>query len=149
VTQLYRNVLDLQIRGYADLASRWFRAMSSMTGVRNDSRARGRHELKRIGRATTSSVVVEVDSTRPLRITLELRAEGVCSLPRIALLQQTDPGRPPISDVCLESPHGDVPLTLRIRIPDLQPAGTYYAQLRHADGCTMGALSVDLAEGRS
>ena len=90
-----------------------------------------------------SNLSVEVVSSRPIRVTLDLRAHSG----RVALMGEgmraADSGSPPLGDVTFVDADGDDCLVVRIRVADDQPAGTYTGVVTDAQsGEHCGTLSV-------
>jgi hypothetical protein len=97
----------------------------------------------------SAAVAIEVVSSRPARVRLDLRARHSGRLALAAGgLRALDHGRPALGDVAfVAGENGDGP-TMRIRVPDEQPADLYTGVvIDTVSGEPCGTLSVRVAAG--
>lgn len=149
-----RAFTDGLFRTYADLASRWLDMMAAVAGGVSASAGNGTarsgpadHAGAAPARQGTEPVAIEVDSKRPITVTLDLRPGAATLRLGSQPLADPDPQKPSLRDVLLEPPEDDHPMLVRIRVPDLQPAGTYSAVVYEREaGRPQGTLSVTIPE---
>jgi len=91
-------------------------------------------------------VKIEVASARPTEVSLDLRAPATTRTLLLHALRSVDPEKPRLTDVAF-NPGGDgKPASLRIRVPDNQPGGTYNGLIiDEATSRPVGTLSVSIA----
>jgi hypothetical protein len=70
-------------------------------------------------------VRIEVASTRPTEVSVDLRPDAVGRRLVVQGLHGVDPGTPKLGDVALEADPDGAPLRVRVRVPDDVPRGTY------------------------
>ena len=151
-----RDLTDRYFRTYTDLAARWLDLMSAMTNGataqngQNGSTANGAPQTDgtraETGTAEAGPVAIEVDSQRPIKVTLDLHP-GATSL-RLGSqpLCHPDSDKPPLRDVLFEPAEEGEPMTLRLRVPDNQPEGIYSAVVfDRREGKPRGTVSVAIS----
>jgi hypothetical protein len=75
--------------------------------------------------AVPAGVRIEVASTRPVEVQLDLRPEAAGARLLIHALRAVDPDKPRLTDVVLEAASANEPARLRIGVRDDQPGGVY------------------------
>jgi hypothetical protein len=93
-------------------------------------------------------VVVQVRSAQAAEVAIDLRPEASGKRVAVQALRSPTPGPPRISDVALSGDGVDAPLTLRIAVPDDQPAGIYNGMVIDEDsGLPLGTVSLLVGQG--
>lgn len=86
---------------------------------------------------------VEIISTRPTHVTLDLRAGSEPDALAISSLHASDPHNPPLSDVAISRNHGEGHVAVRIRVSPEQPSDVYSGPLIDgSSGELRGTLTV-------
>jgi hypothetical protein len=94
--------------------------------------------------AARARVRVEIASTRPAEVAVDLRPEAAGRRLVVQALRAVDPGLPRLADVVIAADDGGV--TLRIRVPPDVPAGTYNGLVIDEDtSAPVGTVSVRVA----
>jgi hypothetical protein len=97
------------------------------------------------GAADVPRVKIAVASPSPTEVLVDLRPDATARRFVVHSLRAVGPDKPPISGVVLESTGGEEPLTLRIRVPAGQPAGTYSGLIVDADTSRLlGSVSLSI-----
>jgi hypothetical protein len=145
-----QGLFEMMLRLQTEMLPLWLDTMKSMLGADASSTSYEsglRAKASTNGAAKEGSAVVSIEliSTRPVRVSLELRDHSE-KLPLVSLgLRAVDPDRPMITDISfVPGDDGDGP-RLRIRIPEGQPPGVYSGVIVNRDtGEARGTLSVRL-----
>ncbi len=152
-----RGMTDGFFRSFADLTTRWLEVMSASTGSATGAGTNaspnhhgGQPSQKGAESSTSSSTVpvaIEVDSKRPVTVTLDLRPGSQARALGNQPLLDPDPDKQPLRDVLFEPPGDDSPLTVRIRVPESHPAGAFSAVVFEREGGQpQGTLSVTITD---
>lgn len=96
----------------------------------------------------SAGICVQVESARPARVTVDVRAgSGGRSLVAHAL-RSSDESLPRIGDIGVEDSRDGEAMSIRVRIPDDQPAGIYHGMIiDEASSLPVGTVSVVLEAG--
>jgi len=150
-----REVAERILRYSADLSALWFEFLVSMVGSTDVTdllrtlfrQPTGKPEATAAPDSTgTAAVSIEIVSSRPVRVTLDLRPEARGRSLCAQDLRAPESGKPPLTQVTFEHAPGGGASTVRIRVPDTQPPGTYSGAVIDRDtGDPRGTLSVRLA----
>ena len=99
------------------------------------------------GNAAPANVALEIESRRPTKIVLDLRTGNGASALATRGLFALDGDAAPLTDIAfLPGAPGQVP-TLKIRIPDTQPVGTYTgAVVDRGNHQPQGTISIRILE---
>jgi hypothetical protein len=145
-----REVADRVWRYYTDLGALWVDFLGSLAGdadlVRRlfgawQPRAAPSNPAPTNG---ATAISIEVSSTRPARVTIDLRPHSDRMPLACQELRALDAGKPPLTAVGFE-PNPDGSLSLRIRVPETHPPGVYVGAVIDRDtGQPRGTLSVTL-----
>lgn len=88
-------------------------------------------------------VAVSVSSARATEVVLDLRPEAGARRMVVQSLRSPDPGPPRIADVALTGDGVETPFTLRVHVPDDQPAGIYNGiVIEEESGLPLGTVSL-------
>lgn len=100
------------------------------------------------GRASSLAVPLDVASSRPVRVTLNLNPGARTAALQVLAMRTTDGVKPPLMDVSFQAQAGGGLPVLRIRVPAEQPAGVYHGVVcdAQAPDTVLGTLTVDLRE---
>ena len=91
-------------------------------------------------------VKIEVASTQPAEVTLDLRAEAMCRQLIVHALRAVDPEKPRLTEVGVRGGADGQPPSVWIRVPAGQPAGVYSGVIVDAQSSRpVGTLSVRVA----
>ncbi len=152
-----RGMTDGFFRSFADLTTRWLEVMSASTGAAtgagtttSPSHQGGQPSQNGTESTTSSSTVpvsIEVDSKRPITVTLDLRPGSQGRALGNQPLIDPDPDKKPLSDVLFEPQGDDSPLTIKIRVPESHPAGVFSGVVFEREGGQpQGTLSVAIKD---
>lgn len=90
---------------------------------------------------------VEIVSTRPTRVTLDLHAAAAPDTLAIRSLRASDPRKPPLSDVAITRNHGGGHTAVRIRVSPEQPSDSYSGSIIDSrSGELRGTLTVRIGD---
>jgi hypothetical protein len=93
-------------------------------------------------------VRIEVASTQPAEVSLDLRPEAARMRLVVHALRSVDPAKPHLTDVVLESGHAEEPLSVRIRVPADHPPGVYNGLIvDEGTSRLVGTLTVRVGSG--
>lgn len=97
--------------------------------------------------ARPTSVAVEICSSRPVRVTLDLKANATGRLLATHGLRAVEAEKAPLTDVSFEPAVDGTPVVLRMRVPEAQPAGLYTGVvIDKQNGDLLGTLSAQVSE---
>jgi hypothetical protein len=146
VQELVERMIQLQ----TEMLPLWLDAMRSMMGADASAASyapglRPKAATNGAAKSSSSAVSIELISTRPVRVSLELREHSE-TMPLVSLgLRAVDPDRPMLTDISFVPGDNGEGRRLRIRIPDGQPPGVYSGVIVNRDtGETRGTLGVRL-----
>lgn len=148
-----RDLAERMLRYYTDLASLWFDLMGSIAGNPDLMRNLfGLWQPKSEPSANATpvngamAVSIEIVSTRPTQVTLDLRPQSAGLFLATHGLRALDPEKPPLTDITFERSLDHGLTSLRIRVPEGQPADIYTGVVIDRDtGQPRGTLSVRIA----
>lgn len=151
------DVQDMMTRWFqytSELSELWFRMIGlAAAGAAPGAAAPGTPPVGAPGAAAEpgpaparSRVAVAVSCARPVEVILDLRPEACGERLRAHDLRSADADRPRIEGVVVE--RGADGVTLRIRVPDTHPDGTYSGLLLdEASSVPVGSVSVRVGRG--
>ena len=138
----FHDVTERTLRSLTDLAALWLQMLGSLIGV---ARPAGPSEPEHTGHRGAAASV-DVDSTQPVRIRLDLQPRARDAGLTVYALHALDPASPPLTDVGLEPVKDDSGVHIRLRVPPAQPPGQYSAVVVDATGNPCGTLAVRVGE---
>src|SRR5436190_1754459 len=101
------------------------RSWSTLFGAAEGDAGRTDVVSRSVDLAVPAGVRIEVASTRPVEVQLDLRPEAAGARLLIHALRAVDPDKPRLTDVVLEAASANEPARLRIGVRDDQPGGVY------------------------
>jgi hypothetical protein len=139
---------DAWFRPWADLTARWFEMMGSMAGGSPGARAgSGAASAPVNGTArpvADTATRLVINSQRPTTVDVDLPAGAVDLI--CDPLRSVDADVDPLTVTLVTMPNALV--TLRLDVPETQPAGTYRGSVRErATNQQVGQITIDLAAG--
>jgi hypothetical protein len=145
-----QELLDRMLRLQTEMVPLWLDAMRSMMGADASPASyapgfRARASTNGAVKERSAAVSIELISSRPVRVSLELREHSE-SLPLVSLgLRAVDPDIPTLTDITFVPADNGDGRRLRICIPDGQPPGVYSGVIVNRNtGETRGTLGVRL-----
>lgn len=94
-----------------------------------------------------ATVSVEIASSRPARVTIELQPKSEGRPLATFELRALDASKPPLTDIAFERDPSNEIVSVRIRVPDGQPSGVYTGVVVDREtGQARGTLSVRVTE---
>jgi hypothetical protein len=123
-----------------DLGALWLDAVQLL--VKHAGRGNGSAEPGNAGLAAGLQVGVEIASSRPVMVKLQLPASTGLTVPRVHALHAADPASPPLTGISFRTGGGAGAL-LHVEVPDHQPAGLYSGVVvDQASNEPLGTLSI-------
>lgn len=151
-TDSLQELLERLLRFQADMLPLWVETLSTLVIVdpsRNpfSARADAMTPSNGAGGNGASRVSIELLSTRPVRVSLDLREHSEV-LPLVVLgLHSVETKKPPLTHISFKPAKASDESKLSIRIPQSHPAGTYSGVIVNRDtGEARGTLSVRIEE---
>lgn len=151
-TDSVRELFERIVRFQGEMLPLWIEALGTFAraeGPAVPAAGNGRETSHATGAppARPTAVSFEITSTRPARVSLELRPSADGRRLMTHGLRAVDPNRPPLTDVSFLPSHDHESATLRIVVPESQPPGIYSGVIVDCDkGESYGTLSVHIAE---
>jgi hypothetical protein len=149
-----REASERMVRYSADLVALWLDFVNST--MANGDLLRGLSTTLQPGGATprataepaaTTNFAAEIRSTRAVRVSVELKAGSAGRAIAAHALRALEEDKPALTDVACEGGRDGGPLTVRLRVPDGQPAGLYTGVIADRQtGEPVGTLSARLME---
>lgn len=146
-----QDVAQRMVRAASDLMSFWFDFMAqsapaSPASASSSKTSSSPTEPQHDGRPP---VVVEVDAARPVAVTVDVRQGAKGSRLCLDRLHALGKGVPPLTGVRLETPKGDGPVVIAVRVDAKQPRGVYHGVvLDETTSRPVGTISVDVRPSR-
>jgi len=149
-TDSVQQLLDMMMRLQSEMVPLWVDTMRSMMGADAPQASyaaglRARASTNGAAKERSSAVSIELISSRPVRVSLDLREHSE-TLPLVSLgLRAVDPDIPALTDITFVPADNGDGRRLRICIPDGQPSGVYSGVIVNRNtGETRGTLGVRL-----
>jgi hypothetical protein len=149
-----REASERMVRYSADLVALWLDFVNST--VANGDLLRGLSGVLQPGGPTprtaaepaaTTNFAVEISSTRAVRVSLELKPGSAARALAAHALRALEEDKPALADVACEGSRDGGLVTVRLRVPDGQPAGLYTGVIADRQtGEPVGTLSARLLE---
>jgi hypothetical protein len=152
ITDGFQELLEKTLRYQSELLPLWLEALSSAVRfepgrVTYPGASAGRSESKDAQTNGTKAISIEMSSTRPVQVSIDLR-ENSEMLPLITLgLRAVDEHKPPLNDITFVPDGTRGAIKLKISIPDNHPPDTYSGVIvNRSTGEMLGTLSVRIAQ---
>lgn len=143
-------------RTTADMFDIWFQVLSSASATRPAPDAAAPHAGTQNGASpghpaqepSRTGIEVEIASTRPARVSVDLRPGAGSGALVVHALRSNDDTLPRIEDVSVDGASNGRPVIVRVRIAPDQPGGIYSGMIiDQASSLPVGTVSVILSDG--
>jgi len=151
-TNNLQDILERVLRFQAEILPLWIESLATLVKVdpsRNGHAASPGTWLRADGgqNAEAMAVSIEVVSTRPVQVSVELRPNSEAKSLVALGLNAVDSKKPALTEVSFVPDEIQGRVKVRVRIPESQPTGTYSGVIvSRESGETRGTLSIRIAD---
>ena len=148
-----RNMTETMVRSFGELASGWVNLTTSLlntagaTGMGTPDAETRNGSRPGTAPAANLTFALEIESRRPTTVTVSASSPADKRSLAARPLRAAEPGKPALIHISFEPAPEGSDVSVRIRVPDEQPAGIYRGEIYDLEaGTVAGRLTVEIRD---